>query len=90
MSYETNSAIVVLYDSKEFKALDKKTSGQLSSVAKMKKFDENETAEVTISFPSKVNVDSITVVKTNATSDQDWRDFGGKYAKAYKGKADNL
>jgi leucyl aminopeptidase len=89
-SYETNSSIVVLYDSKEYKALDKKTSGQLSSITKMKKFDDSDNAEVTISFPAKVNVDSITVVKTDATTDQDWRNFGGKYAKAHKGKVENL
>lgn len=89
-SYEPSTAIVVLYDSKEYKALDKKTGGQLSSVCKLKKFDDVENAEVAVSFPSKVNVDSITVVKTDASTAQQWREFGGKYAKAHKGRVDSL
>ena len=44
MSYEPGTAVVVLYGTKEYKSLDKKTSGQLSSVCKLKKFDEEETA----------------------------------------------
>ena len=90
MSYEPGTAVVVLYGTKEYKSLDKKTSGQLSSVCKLKKFDEEETAEVSVTFPSKVNVDSITVVKTNATTIQQWREFGGKYAKRFKATAENL
>jgi leucyl aminopeptidase len=90
MSYDTSTGIVVLYDTKEFKSLDKKTSGQLSSVCKLKKFDDNDNASATISFPSKVNVDSITVVKTSASTSQQWREFGGAQAKAHKGKVDNL
>ena len=90
MSYDANTSIVVLYNTKEFKSLDKKAGGQLSSVCKLKKFDETDKVEVTISFPSKVNVDSITVVKTDASTAQQWRDFGGKYAKAHKGRVDNL
>jgi len=90
MSYDTSTGIVVLYDSKEYKALDKKSSGQLSSVCKLKKFDDNDDASATISFPSKVNVDSITVVKTSASTSQQWREFGGAQAKAHKGKVDNL
>ena len=35
-SYEPNTAIVVLYDSKEYKALDKKSGGQLSSICGLK------------------------------------------------------
>lgn len=89
-SYEPSTAIVVLYDSKEYKALDKKTGGQLSSVCKLKKFDDTDNTEVAVSFPSKVNVDSITVVKTDASTAQQWREFGGKYAKAHKGRVDNL
>lgn len=89
-TYETNSAIVVLYDSKEYKSIDKKTSGQLSSVCGLKGFKDKANAEVTISFPSKVNVDSIVVVKTDITTEQEWRSFGGKYAKMFNGKVDNL
>ena len=90
MSYDVSTGIVVLYDTKEFKSLDKKSGGQLSSVCKLKKFDDEENAQVVISYPSKINVDSITVVKTTASSAQDWREFGGKQAKAHKGKVDNL
>lgn len=89
-SYQPNTAIVVLYDTKEYKALDKKSGGQLSSVCGLKGVAEADTTEVLISFPAKVNVDSITVVKTNVTTLQDWRNFGGKYVKAHKGKVDNL
>jgi leucyl aminopeptidase len=90
MSYDASTGIVVLYDTKEYKALDKKTGSQLSSVCKLKKFDDADNTEVTVSFPAKVNVDSITVVKTDASTAQDWRNFGGKYAKAHKGRVNNL
>lgn len=90
MSYDASTGIVVLYDTKELKALDKKTGGQLSSICKLKKFDENDTAEVVVSYPSKINVDSITVVKTDASTSQQWREFGGKYAKLHKGRVENL
>lgn len=89
-SYQPNSAVVVLYDTKEYKSLDKKSGGQLASVCGLKGFADATNAEVVVSFPSKVNVDSITVVKTDATTPQEWRNFGGKYAKAHKGKVDNL
>jgi leucyl aminopeptidase len=89
-SYEPNSAIVVLYDSKEYKALDKKSGGALSSVCGLKSLATKDTGEVTISFPSKINVDSITVIKTDASTGNDWRNFGGKLAKQWKGRVDNL
>lgn len=89
-SYQPNTAIVVLYDTKEYKSLDKKTGGQLSSVCGLKGFADKDSADVVVSFPSKVNVDSITVVKTDAVTPQQWRNFGGKYAKAHKGKVDTL
>ena len=89
-TYETNSAIVVLYDSKEYKTIDKKTSGQLSSVCGLKGFKDKANTEVTISFPSKINVDSIVVVKTDITTEQEWRSFGGKYAKMFNGNVDNV
>ena len=90
MSYNVGTGIVVLYDSKEYKSLDKKTGGQLSSVCKLKKFDDEDKVQVVLSYPSKVNVDSITVVKTTASTSQEWREFGGSQAKAHKGKVDNL
>jgi leucyl aminopeptidase len=89
-SYEPNSAIVVLYDSKEYKALDKKSGGSVSSVCGLKSLATKDTGEVTISFPSKINVDSITVIKTNAQTPNEWRNFGGKLATQYKGNVDNL
>jgi len=89
-SYEPNSAIVVLYDSKEYKALDKKSGGAVSSVCGLKSLATKDTGEVTISFPSKINVDSITVIKTDAMTGNDWRNFGGKLAKQWKGRVDNL
>ena len=89
-SYEPNSAIVVLYDSKEYKALDKKSGGAVSSVCGLKSLATKDTGEVTISFPSKINVDSITVIKTDAVTGNDWRNFGGKLAKQWKSRVDNL
>ena len=35
-TYEPNSAVVVLYDSKEYKAIDKKLNGTISSVCNLK------------------------------------------------------
>ena len=90
MNYDTSTGIVVLYDTKEYKSLDKKSGSQLSTACKMKKFDDNNDTSVTISYPSKINVDSITVVKTSATTAQEWREFGGTQAKAHKGNVDNL
>ena len=51
-SYEPNSAVVVLYESKEYKILDKKTSGLLSSICGLKSIDNKDNGEVTITFPS--------------------------------------
>jgi len=42
-SYEPNSAIVVLYDSKEYKALDKKSGGMVSSVCGLKSLETKDT-----------------------------------------------
>lgn len=90
MTFELNSAVVVLYDTKEFKSLDKKTSGQLSSVCDYKEFKDKDTAEAVVSFPSKLNVDAIVVVKTDAETEQDWRDFGGSWVKKYSGSVRNI
>lgn len=83
-SYEPNSAIVVLYDSKEYKALDKKSGGVVSSVCGLKSLATKDTGEVVISFPSKINVDAIIVVKTDTVTGNDWRNFGGKLVKQWK------
>ena len=89
-TYEKNSAVVVLYGSKEFKALDKKSNGTLSSVCTLKKLDTKDTGEVVLSFPSKINLDAIIVAKIDAMTGNDWRNFGGKLAKQWKGRVDNL
>jgi|TARA_R110001606_G_scaffold347072_1_gene496358 leucyl aminopeptidase len=89
-SYEPKSAVVVLYDSKEYKSLDKKTGGLLSSICGLKNIDSKDNGEVTITFPSKINVDAITVIKTDAVTTNDWRNFGGKIAKQNKGNVANL
>ncbi len=89
-TYEKNSAVVVLYGSKEFKALDKKSNGTLSSVCTLKKLDTKDTGEVVLSFPSKINLDAIIVAKTDAMTSNDWRNFGGKLAKQWKDRVDNL
>lgn len=51
MNYDTSTGIVVLYDTKEYKSLDKKSGSQLSTACKMKKFDDNNDTSVTISYP---------------------------------------
>ena len=78
-SYEPNSAIVVLYDSKEYKALDKKSGGAVSSVCGLKSLATKDTGEVTISFPSKINVDYLQIYCCNESLD-------GRSALATKGK----
>lgn len=84
--YESNSAVVVLHGSKQFKDLDKELKGQL--VVACKDIAEKDTGEVEVTYTEVAKY--ITVVKTDAESAQDWRDFGGRYYKKYIGKVDNL
>lgn len=89
-SYEPNSAIVVLYRSDEFTAIDKKLSGHLQSICDAQGFENNDDAEVDVSYPTKINVAHITIVKSSAKEPKEWRDFGGTYFSKYNGKVDNL
>jgi len=89
-TYEPNSAVVVLYDSKEYKAIDKKLNGTISSVCNLKKLDSKDTGEVVLSFPPKINIDAIVVIKTDAMTTNDWRNFGGSLTKQWKSRVNNL
>jgi leucyl aminopeptidase len=83
-SYEAKSAIIVLYDSEEFKVLDKKLNGQLGIMCVSNSIDTEENIDLEMTYPSKVNTRAICVVKTDKESDNDWKNIGGKYYNKYK------
>ena len=85
---ESNSALVVIYGTAQYKKLEKDMKGQLTKACA--DFKEKDNVDVEISFPTSVEADYVRVVKTDAKSPQEWRDFGGKYFKMYNGKVTNL
>jgi len=91
-SYESKSAIILLYGSSEFKTLDKKLNGQLDTMCSANSIDSKDTLEVEMTYPSKVNTQAICVIKTDkgATSDNDWRNVGGKYYNKYKEQVEHV
>ena len=89
-SYESKSAIILLYESTEFKKLDKKLNGQLDTMCAANSIDSKETLEVEMTYPSKVNTQAICVIKTDKDSDNDWRNVGGKYYNRYKERVDHV
>ena len=89
-SYESKSAIILLYGSSEFKTLDKKLNGQLDTMCAANSIDSKETLEVEMTYPSKVNTQAICVIKTDKNSDNDWRNVGGKYYNRYKEKVEHV
>ena len=89
-SYESKSAIILLYGSTEFKTLDKKLNGQLDTMCAANSIDSKETLEVEMTYPSKVNAQAICVIKTDKNSDNDWRNVGGKYYNRYKEKVEHV
>ena len=88
--YEAKSAIIVLYDSAEFKVLDKKLNGQLGIMCVSNSIDTEENIDLEMTYPSKVNTRAICVVKTDKESDNDWKNIGGKYYNKYKEKVDHI
>lgn len=78
-------ATVVIYDSKEYKKLDKALNGALSRVSKIEELDTKENAIVDVNYTSD-NFPYVTLVKTNAKTDQEWREFGGKMFTKHKDK----
>ena len=82
-SYESKSAIIILYGSSEYKTLDKKLNGQLDTMCQANSIDSKDTLETEMTYPSKVNTQAICVIKTDKDSDKDWRNIGGKYYNRY-------
>jgi leucyl aminopeptidase len=88
--YEAKSAIIVLYESAEFKVLDKKLNGQLGIMCIANSIDTEENIDLEMTYPSKVNTRAICVIKTDKESDNDWRTIGGKYYNKYKEQVDHI
>jgi leucyl aminopeptidase len=88
--YESNSAIIVLYKSKEFASLDKTLKGKLSKMCDVNSFDSEDAVEVEMSYPSKVDTRVIRVVKTEAKTEAEWRNVGGEQFTQYKSKVDHI
>ena len=88
--YEAKSAIIVLYESAEFKVLDKKLNGQLGIMCIANSIDTEENIDLEMTYPSKVNTRAICVIKTDKESDNDWRNIGGKYYNKYKEQVDHI
>jgi len=89
-SYESKSAIIVLYGSSDYKILDKKLNGQLDTMCLSNSIDNKDNLETEMTYPSKVNTRAICVVKTDKQSDNDWRNLGGKYYSRYKEQVDHV
>ena len=89
-SYESKSAIIILYGSSEYKTLDKKLNGQLDTMCQANSIDSKDTLETEMTYPSKVNTQAICVIKTDKDSDNDWRNIGGKYYNRYKEQVEHV
>ena len=89
-SYESKSAIILLYGSAEFKKLDKKTNGQLDTMCVTNSIDTKDNLDIEMTYPSKINTRAISVIKTDKDSDNDWKNVGGKYYNKYKEQVDHV
>ncbi len=89
-SYESKSAIILLYGSAEFKKLDKKTNGQLDTMCVANSIDTKDNLDIEMTYPSKINTRAISVIKTDKDSDNDWKNVGGKYYNKYKEQVDHV
>ena len=89
-TYESKSAIILLYESAEFKKLDKKLTGKLDSMCLASDIESKEEFDAEMTYPPKVNTRAICVVKTDKDSDYDWRDVGGRYYNKYKEQVDHI
>lgn len=87
MEQTTSSAVIVLYDTAEYKTLNTRLGGQLTHATR--DFKDTDT-DVEVSYPVIEDIDFITVVKTSANESHEWRDFGGKYFGRYNGKVDTI
>lgn len=82
-------AVVVLYDSKEFKKLDKSLKGKLTNAVKTEDALEKNSFIVDVNYASD-EFPYISVVQSSANTSQEWRDFGGNMFKKYYGVADKV
>lgn len=82
-------AVVVLYDSKEFKKLDKSLKGKLTKAVKTEDALEKNSFIVDVNYVSD-EFPYISVAKSSANTAQEWRDFGGNMFKKYYGIAKNV
>lgn len=87
------AAYITIYGTTQYKALDKKMSGILSKAVKSSGLEDKDEGEVEVAHPGKADIDYVTVVKikdSKAKSNQDWRDFGGKYFSRYMTKVTDV
>ena len=89
-AYESKSAIILLYDSAEFKKIDKKLNGQLNNMCLAGDIETKDDFNAEMTYPSKINTRAICVVKTDKDTDNDWRNVGGKYYNKYKEQVDHI
>ena len=89
-SYESKSAIILLYDSAEFKNFDKKLNGQLNNMCLAGDIETKDDFYAEMTYPSKINTRAICVIKTDKDTDNDWRNVGGKYYNKYKEQVDHI
>ena len=83
------TATVVLYDTVEYKELNKTLGKKLASIVKAEKYDEEDSFSFDANYLSE-DFPYVTVVKSSAETDQEWRDFGGNMFKKYYGFADTV
>ena len=81
------NAVVVLFNSAEYHALNEKLDGQLGHATRNFK---NADTDAEISYPMIEDIEFITVVKTSAANAHEWREFGGKYFGKYNGRVDTV
>jgi leucyl aminopeptidase len=81
------NAVVVLFNSAEYHALNEKLDGQLGYATRNFK---NADTDAEISYPMIDDIEFITVVKTPAANAHEWREFGGKYFGKYDGRVDTV
>jgi len=90
IDYENNSAVVVEYKSKQYKVLDKATSGQLQAACDIEKLAAKDDGMVEVSYPVALAVKYVLVVTNKDKAAQAQRDFGGRCFTKYNGRVDHL
>lgn len=83
------TATVVLYDTVEYKELNKTLGKQLNKIVKAEQYDEKDAFAFDANYLSD-DFPYVTVVKLAAETDQEWRDFGGNMFKKYYGCVDTV